>query len=206
MPVRFAVVFSYCRRVGVDGTMVRARGEAGYVLQPEGRQASTRDPGAQRGEQAEKDRHQGARLPCRIRQTGKLGGGEGDNLVDGRRYALSLLSRGVVVFDDGKAPTGGFPEYFRGGKFDGRRLTDRRTAVFSRGRVEYVPGAWLLGLSCASIISKIHPGSLCEPQLQALTVNALSGDDRELWMRAIADKVQQLKDALVVLPKRKGTR
>lgn len=41
---------------------------------------------------------------------------------------------------------------------------------------------------------------------QALTVNALSGDDRELWMRAIADKVQQLKDALVVLPKRKGTR
>ncbi|CAM9480059.1 unnamed protein product [Scytosiphon promiscuus] len=41
---------------------------------------------------------------------------------------------------------------------------------------------------------------------QALTVNALSGDDRELWMRAIADKVQQLKDAMVVLPKRKGTR
>lgn len=37
-------------------------------------------------------------------------------------------------------------------------------------------------------------------------MNALSGDDRELWMRAIADKVQQLKDALVVLPKRKGTR
>ena len=46
----------------------------------------------------------------------------------------------------------------------------------------------------------------CRIATQALTVNALSGDDRELWMRAIADKVQQLKDALVVLPKRKGTR
>lgn len=42
--------------------------------------------------------------------------------------------------------------------------------------------------------------------VQALTVNALSGEDRERWMRGIADKVQQLKDALVVLPKRKGTR
>lgn len=41
---------------------------------------------------------------------------------------------------------------------------------------------------------------------QALTVNALSGDDRDRWMRAIADKIQQLKDALVVLPKRKGTK
>lgn len=37
-------------------------------------------------------------------------------------------------------------------------------------------------------------------------MNALGGEDRERWMRAIADKVQQLKDALVVLPKRQGTR
>ncbi|CAM9424463.1 unnamed protein product [Sphacelaria rigidula] len=43
-------------------------------------------------------------------------------------------------------------------------------------------------------------------RMKALTVNALSGDDRERWMRAIADKVQELKDALIVLPKRKGTR
>lgn len=55
-----------------------------------------------------------------------------------------------------------------------------------------------------SVTDPPHPTP--SPPLKALTVNALSGDDRELWMRAIADKVQQLKDALVVLPKRKGTR
>ena len=39
-----------------------------------------------------------------------------------------------------------------------------------------------------------------------MTVNALSGNDRERWIKTIAEKVQELKDALVVLPKRKGTR
>lgn len=37
-------------------------------------------------------------------------------------------------------------------------------------------------------------------------MNALNEDDRERWMMAIADRVQKLKDDLVVLPKRQGTR
>lgn len=72
-------------------------------------------------------------------------------------------------------------------------------------------GAILDSVVCARL-SQTMSCLFCTPPwvyircTQALTVNALGGDDRELWMRAIADKVQQLKDALVVLPKRKGTR
>lgn len=62
-----------------------------------------------------------------------------------------------------------------------------------------IPACLLFGVPFGMPVS-------CGDLQQALTVNALSGNDREQWMRAINDKVQQLKDALVVLPKRKGTR
>lgn len=55
----------------MDGAVVCAGGQAGDVLQPEGRQAPPRYSRAQRGQQTEEDSDEGARLSCRVRQAGQ---------------------------------------------------------------------------------------------------------------------------------------
>lgn len=58
------------RRVGLDGAMVRPRGQASDVLQPKGRKASPGHPGAKRGEPTEENSNQGTRFSRGLRQTG----------------------------------------------------------------------------------------------------------------------------------------